>query len=384
LLAMLRGRIVRDMDTPPENQLPEANQAAAAQSPPAAPKRPVKAVALLSGGLDSTVAVKMLREQGVEVHALNFNTGFCLTDHARKIRKTDDMRKLRNEALRAGADLDVEVEIVDISKEYLEVLTKPKYGYGSGANPCIDCRIFMFKKAREHMEAIGADFVFTGEVLGQRPMSQMRPSLDLIERESGLKGKLLRPLSAQHLAPTEAEKEGLVDRSQLGAIRGRTRTDQMALAEKFKIVDYPQPAGGCCFLTDENYAKKFHDFMAHWDGKRELKLDDFLILKVGRHFRLGPELRCIVGRFEGENKFLSYFGAEHWLLTTPDVPGPTTWVDGEPDDAQLRTLARITVRYSDCPAEATTRIIARCDAEERELADIVPMPMRELDQLRIE
>lgn len=345
--------------------------------------RPVKAVALLSGGLDSTLAVKMLREQGVEVHAINFNTGFCLTDHARKIRKTDDMKKLRNEALRAGADLDVEVEIVDISKEYLDVLTKPKYGYGSGANPCIDCRIFMFKKAREHMEAIGADFVATGEVLGQRPMSQMRPALDLIERESGLKGKLLRPLSAQLLPETESEKQGRVDRTKLGAIRGRTRTGQMEMAATFKITDYPQPAGGCCFLTDENYAKKFHDFMAHWDGKRELKLEDFLILKVGRHFRLTPELRCIVGRFEGENKFLSYFGAGHWMLMTPDVPGPTTWVDGNPEEAELGTLARITVRYSDCPAESTTRVIALRDEDERDLRDVGPMSLRELDRLRI-
>jgi tRNA U34 2-thiouridine synthase MnmA/TrmU len=341
-------------------------------------------VVLLSGGLDSTLAVRMLKEQGVEVHAVNFNTGFCLTDHARKVRKPEDMKKLRNEALRAGADLDVEVEIVDISKEYLDILTKPKHGYGSAANPCIDCRIFMLQKAREIMEEIGADFVATGEVLGQRPMSQMRPVLDLIERESGLKGKLLRPLSAQHLPPTEPEKVGLVDRDQLGAIRGRTRTGQMALAAEFKIEDFPQPAGGCCFLTDENYAKKFHDFMAHWDGRRELKLEDFLILKVGRHFRLSPGVRAIVGRMEGENKFLSYFASGHWLLTTPDVPGPTTWVDGDPDTAEFSKLAEITVRYSDCPEDGSTRVHAVRDGEERELTAIAGMSLRELDGYRIQ
>ena len=348
-----------------------------------APRRPVKAVALLSGGLDSTLAVKMLREQGVEVHALNFNTGFCLTDHARKIRKNGDMKKLRNEALRAGADLDVEVEIVDISQEYLEILTKPKHGYGSGANPCIDCRTFMLKKAREHMEAIGADFVATGEVLGQRPMSQMRPTMDLIEREAGLKGKLLRPLSAKHLPPTQAEQAGLIDREQLGDVRGRSRAGQMSLAEKLKITDYPQPAGGCCFLTDENYAVKFHDFMAHWDGLRELKIEDFLILKVGRHFRLHDGLRCIVGRMEGENAFLAHFGAGHWLLTTPDVPGPNTWVDGEPTDLELETMARLTVRYSDCPEGETTPVTALRDEDSRTLDAVPRMPEAELEQLRI-
>jgi tRNA U34 2-thiouridine synthase MnmA/TrmU len=346
--------------------------------------RPVKAVALLSGGLDSTLAVKMLQEQGIEVHALNFNTGFCLTDHARKIRKTQDVKKLRNEALRAGADLDVEVEIVDISQEYLEILTKPKHGYGSGANPCIDCRAFMLKKAREHMEAIGADFVATGEVLGQRPMSQMRPTMDLIERESGLKGKLLRPLSAKHLPPTEAEKAGLIDRERLGDVRGRSRAGQISLAEKLKITDYPQPAGGCCFLTDENYASKFHDFMAHWDGRRELRIEDFLILKVGRHFRLNPGLRCIVGRMEGENHFLAHFGAGHWLLTTPDVMGPTTWVDGEPAEDELATMARLTVRYSDCPPEASTRVHAIRDEETRELDRVPRMPVPELETYRIQ
>ncbi len=354
------------------------------EKPTSPPSRPPRAVALLSGGLDSTLAVRMLREQGVEVHAVNFNTGFCLTDHARKVRKPEDMKKLRNEALRAGADLDVEVEIIDISKEYLDILTNPKHGYGSAANPCIDCRIFMLKKARERMEEIGADFVATGEVLGQRPMSQMRPVMNLIERESGLKGKLLRPLSAQHLPPTEPEQQGLVDRAELGALRGRTRAGQMELAAKFGIDDFPQPAGGCCFLTDQNYAKKFRDFMAHWDGARELKLEDFLILKVGRHFRLSPRVRAIVGRMEGENKFLSYFAAGHWLLTTPDLPGPTTWVDGDPDEAEFAKLAAITARYSDCPDGVATRILAERDAETREFTAEGGMSLRELDRYRIQ
>jgi tRNA-specific 2-thiouridylase len=367
----------------PIDRAPTAAASPPEGHPPDPTRRPVKAVALLSGGLDSTLAVKMLREQGIEVHALNFNTGFCLTDHARKTRKTGDMKKLRNEALRAGADLDVEVEIIDISQEYLEILTKPKHGYGSGANPCIDCRTFMLKKAREHMEAIGADFVVTGEVLGQRPMSQMRPTMDLIERESGLKGKLLRPLSAKHLPPTQAEKEGLIDREQLGEVRGRSRAGQMSLAEKLKITDYPQPAGGCCFLTDENYAVKFHDFMAHWDGHRELKIEDFLILKVGRHFRFHDRLRCIVGRMEGENNFLTQFGAGHWLITTSDVPGPTTWVDGEPTDLELATMARLTARYSDCPEGGSTPVLATRDEESRALGEVSRMPEAELESYRL-
>ena len=186
--------------------------------------RRAKAIAMISGGLDSTLALALMLRQGVEVKAVNFYTGFCVTETQRRKGGRPDGTIPRNEALRAAADLEVEIEYVDISGAgYLDMLVHPRYGYGANANPCVDCRIFMMRKAKEIMEAEGADFVFTGEVLGQRPKSQRRDTLRTIERESGLEGRLLRPLSAKLLAPTIPEREGIVDRARLEAISGRSR-----------------------------------------------------------------------------------------------------------------------------------------------------------------
>src|SRR5512144_3386366 len=206
-------------------------------------ERRVQAIALVSGGLDSTLALAVVRRQGVEVKAINFYTGFCITETQRRKGGRPDGTVPQNEALRAAADLEVDIEYVDISgAEYLDMLVHPRWGYGANANPCVDCRVFMMRKAREIMLAEGADFVFTGEVLGQRPKSQRRDTLRIIERESGLDGRLLRPLSAQLLEPTLPEREGLVDRSRLLDISGRSRQRQMALAEELGVADWPQPA----------------------------------------------------------------------------------------------------------------------------------------------
>src|SRR5512135_3010391 len=196
-------------------------------------ERRVKAIALVSGGLDSTLALAMVKRQGIEVKAVNFYTGFCITETQRRKGGRPDGTIPRNEALRAAADLEVDVEYVDLSGSgYLDVIVNPRWGYGANANPCVDCRIFMMRAAREIMEREGAAFVFTGEVLGQRPKSQRRDTLRTVERESGLDGRLLRPLSAKLLAPTVPEREGLVDRERLEAISGRSRHRQMALAEE--------------------------------------------------------------------------------------------------------------------------------------------------------
>ncbi len=317
-----------------------------------------KAVAMISGGLDSSLALHLIVSQGIEVVAVNFSTGFCLTDHQRLVaREGTDPKKLRNEALHLGARERVPVEIIDISQEYLDVLKYPRYGYGKNVNPCVDCRIMMMSKAREFMERIHADFVFTGEVLGQRPKSQHRRTLALIERESGLEGRLLRPLSARLLPPTIPEKEGLVDRKKLLDFHGRSRRPQERLAKEWGIEDYPQPAGGCCYLTDPNYAVRVFDLFDH-DRKSEVSHEDLLLCKLGRHFRLGEKTKVIVGRFEEENNYLRRFSPGRAQLEAVDHVGPLVLVEGKLDEDTVQKAARITARYSDGRTEPRVRI--RC------------------------
>ncbi|MEK7798850.1 MAG: hypothetical protein AAB297_03390, partial [Acidobacteriota bacterium] len=220
----------------------------------------VRAIGLLSGGLDSTLAARVLLEQGIEVIGLNYSTGFCMNDHRRAMARPDeDPKRMRNEGLRAGADLGILIEVLDAGEAYMKMVLNPRHGYGKRANPCIDCRIFMIHGAAEYMREHGGHFVFTGEVLGQRPMSQHMQALRLIEKECGIEGYLLRPLSAAHLPPSMPEQLGWVDRSRLLGISGRSRKDQMALSATWGIGDYPQPSGGCCYLADENFARRFHD-----------------------------------------------------------------------------------------------------------------------------
>ena len=307
-----------------------------------------RAVGLVSGGLDSTLAAEMLTRQGVEVTGLYFSTGFCKTDHRRAIRrkKDDDPKKLRNEALRAGAAGKFPVEVIDVSQDYLKVVLNPRYGYGAHANPCIDCRIFMLGKAKEYADRIGAETVFTGEVIGQRPFSQHREALRLVEKKSGLEGRLLRPLSAQHLTPTTAEQEGRIDRERLGRIGGRSRREQEQLAADYGLSDYPQPSGGCCFLADETYARRFKDLGAHLPHEA-ITRDELVLLKVGRQFRLSPSSKLHVGREEAENVFLRRFAPGRWVAEAVGVEGPTGIVTGSPSEADLDLAAAIIARYAD-------------------------------------
>ena len=319
---------------------------------------PVKAVALLSGGLDSTLAVKIVLDMGIQVDAVNIHTGFCLIDHRRYISSRRGEVPPRNEALRAAAELGVRIEMIDISGEYLDVVLNPKHGYGSAANPCIDCRILMLRRAREYMERIGADFLVTGEVLGQRPMTQHRGTMRHIAKESGTADILLRPLSAKLLDPTKPEIEGLVDREQLYGISGRGRKDQIRLARERGIADYPQPAGGCCFLTDKNYARKFRDLIAHCP-RGSITSDDLMILKAGRHFRVSESAKAIVGRDKAENEFLERFTAGRWIFKVLDYQGPLTLAEGEPDREDLRAIASITARYSDGKKQPELDVLCR-------------------------
>ncbi|MDH5526643.1 MAG: hypothetical protein OEY97_04970 [Nitrospirota bacterium] len=311
--------------------------------------RKAKAIALVSGGLDSTLAVRLMQEQGVEVEGLHFYTGFCITEQQRRSGNPKAEGK-PNDGLRAGSELGIPVEIVDISKEYLEIVTNPKHGYGANVNPCIDCRSMMIRKAGEVMRERGADFVITGEVLGQRPMSQNRRAMDVIEGEAELEGRLVRPLSAKNLPTTVVERDNLIDREQLKGFNGRTRKPQMALARELGVEDYMQPAGGCCFLTDENFARKFRDLFAH---KPDIQLDhdQIMMLTVGRHFRLPGGMKVVVGRDAGENSMIQSLVtrgviAGGNLIVVEDHKGPMTVVtDGDAADRAL--AAAITARYSD-------------------------------------
>ncbi|NPA58493.1 MAG: hypothetical protein GXN94_04270, partial [Aquificae bacterium] len=243
-----------------------------------------KAVALYSGGLDSTLAIKLVQNQGIDVVALHFYTGFCITETKRRRgEKKPDGTPYMNPALKYAAKYGFKLEIVDISEEYFNIITNPKYGYGANINPCIDCRAFMYKKAKEIMEEIGADFIVSGEVLNQRPMSQHLKAMKTIEREAGVEGLVLKPLSAKLLPPTIPEIKGWVDREKLEGIAGRSRKRQLQLAKELGIDEFEQPAGGCCYLTDENFARKYLETLS---TENRITREDLYLLTIGRHFRL--------------------------------------------------------------------------------------------------
>ncbi len=336
----------------------------------------VRAVALLSGGLDSTLAVRLLIDQGIEVKALHFYTGFCITETKRRLGQVrSDGQQYVNPALKAAAQLRVPIEIVDISDEYFNIVLNPKYGYGKNVNPCIDCRIFMLKKAKEIMEREGYHFVVTGEVLGQRPMSQTLPRLRLIEKEAGLDGLILRPLSAKLLKPTIPEEKGWVNREKLLGIRGRSRKVQLELAKKYGL-DYEQPAGGCCYLTDENYAFRF---LEAFDKEGSISRDDLLLFAVGRHFRLPSGTKVIVARNEGEVNFLKGFAGRYSHAYRMDRPGTFALIKGTPAEDELQTIANIIARYS---KREQSQIYMKVDGREL-ILEGRPIEDEILDRLRV-
>ncbi len=294
----------------------------------------MKAIALLSGGLDSIVAIKLIKEQGIDVLALNFTSPFCTCT-----RKGSTC----SAAASAAKQLNVPLKVVAKGMDYFKIVENPKFGYGSAMNPCIDCRIYLMKKAKEIMEAEGASFIISGEVVGQRPMSQRRDTLRLIEKEAGVDGILLRPLSAKLLPETKPEKMGWVDRNKLLAVSGRGRKEQMEIATQSEI-DYPCPAGGC-LLTDKNIARRLKDLFEH---KKNYTMDDIKLLKSGRHLRLSPCLKIIVARDEEEGKKLAlYFDKNSDLMFECVEPkGPVVLIKDfvPPFDERILTVI---YRYSD-------------------------------------
>ncbi|OGP60566.1 MAG: hypothetical protein A2V67_15275 [Deltaproteobacteria bacterium RBG_13_61_14] len=316
---------------------------------------PIRAVALLSGGLDSTLAIRVVQEQGIAVVAINFSTAFCTCTP-----KGQGCSSSRRAADQLGVELVVQV----LTDEYYALLKDPPHGFGRALNPCIDCRILKLKKSAKVMRERSASFLITGEVLGQRPMSQRRDALRIIDRDSGLEGLILRPLSAQHLPPTVPEREGWVDRGKLLAISGRSRKVQMELAEHFGIHDYPCPAGGC-LLTEPEFARKLKDLMT-W--KPDFTTHDLNLLKVGRHFRLPAGSRLLVGKNERENQRLHALARESdILLDTEGVPGPLALLQNGGGEEDLRLAAAIMARYVKAAGPIRFRVSRGPEGQGREL-----------------
>lgn len=276
----------------------------------------ITALGLLSGGLDSLLACRVIAAQGIRVRALKFVTPFF--DH----HLLEGREKYQREVLRKYG---ITVDLIDLSEGYIDLLKNPAHGFGRNFNPCIDCKIMMLTRARQLMESYRASFLFTGEVLGQRPMSQRRDTLNVIERDSGCEDILLRPLCAQRLNPTRAEREGLVDREQLYGFSGRGRRPQIDLAHELGITEFPAPAGGCV-LTDPNLASRIERFYAGLFsfGRDQFQVNDIKLLLLGRQFRLPGGHWLILGRNEQENeRIVELRGPEDWLMYMPQRPGPT-------------------------------------------------------------
>ncbi len=300
--------------------------------------RPLRAVGIVSGGLDSLLAVRVMLNAGADVHAVFFKTALW--------EKSIDIPVPSEHRSRFC------LQTVDITEDFLVMLRYPKYGRGTAFNPCIDCKAFMLSKAREIMEEMEADIVFTGEVLGQRPMSQTKRAMELIEREAGLEGRLLRPLCARRLPPTLAEQEGRIDREQLLDFQGRSRHPQIELAEDLGMENIPGSGGGC-LLTDKNFGARMFDLLTHG----QYDLNNVLLCKLGRHFRLSDTTKAIVGRDQRENERITDLARNEDCLVEPaEVGGATCLLRGRPDDEHLRQAAALTHRYSRARDENSVRI----------------------------
>jgi tRNA U34 2-thiouridine synthase MnmA/TrmU len=338
---------------------------------PTEEKKP-KAVALLSGGLDSNLAVRMMLEQGVDIEAVAIKTPFC----------DFDCGKGCGQRVKEVADeLGIKLKTVYFGEEYLRMLKNPKYGYGSGMNPCIDCRGMMYNAAKEHMKKTNADFVITGEVLFQRPMSQNNRALHIIEKETGMECKVLRPLSAKHLPPTDAEKMGLINRENMGDIKGRSRKGQLTLAKQFGVSEPPNAAGGC-LLTDPSFSKRVKDILDHCEDIPTL--NDIELLKVGRHFRITPDAKFVVGRNKDENEVIKALVADaDVIIEVKDYVGPTCILRCKDyDDSLLIKCAAIAARYSDAPRDDLSKVSITVKGDKSEVT-VMPADIETIEMMRI-
>jgi tRNA-specific 2-thiouridylase len=331
-----------------------------------------KAVALYSGGLDSTLAIIAVLRQGVGVTAVTFLNHFGCD--------ISDKSSCSKDPFSAAGKFGFEVKLSHLSEKFIDTVKNPKFGHGRNMNPCMDCRILMLKEAKAFMEMTGASFIITGEVLGQRPMSQRRDALNIIDREAGLRGMVLRPLSAKLLKPMSAEEAGLINRELLYDFSGRSRKPQMALAKEFGLTEYPAPAGGC-LLTEPNYSYRLKEL---FDYAPNPSLLDLRLLRIGRHFRLSPECKAVVGRDMSENEDLSKLTDEKGIFLRVIGHGsPIVLVRGTAGRDEVTTAASLCARYSDARklAEADVKVIA---GKEVTMLKVVPAPDVIIEALKIE
>jgi hypothetical protein len=332
-----------------------------------------RAIVLLSGGLDSVLAAKLLLDQGIEVIGLYFFTPFNTL-------KTDFDPQI-SKAAQAAKSLNIEFISRYLFDSYINMLRNPKYGFGKNINPCLDCHILMAKEAKKLMDNMDASFIATGEVLGQRPMSQRRDTLHIIERDSSLKGLLLRPLSAKLLPETIPEKKGIVDRDRLLDIHGRSRKRQLELANKWGITDFSSPAGGC-LLTDRNFTRRIRDLLRF---KSSISKNDIELLKLGRHFRLSPDLKIIVGRDERENREISRLALPGEVLyqAPKSFSCPLVLVKGENNGLQAPLIAGILLRYCKKRASKPKKIICQAIGKNEKI-HILPIEVSEEEMVKVQ
>lgn len=335
-----------------------------------------KAVALISGGLDSMLAARLIQEQGIYVEGLNFYTGFCVENHTQAMRNPKGTRK-HHSALWVAEQLGIKLHFIDIVEEYKQIVLNPKHGYGAHLNPCLDCKIFMVGQAKHWMEKHGFDFIITGEVIGQRPKSQLKKNMPIVAKASHAEDLLVRPLCARYLAPTRPEQEGWIDREKLCAFSGRSRTPQMALAERFGFSDYSQPAGGCCFLTNRHYTQKLQDLWTH-RGERDYDFDDIILLKAGRHLRPAPHFKLIIGRNESENTFLERYQYQIPSLTPLSHSGSLTLIEGTFKHEELPWIGRIAARFTQATTEERVTFRVQLDPKNTSTLEVYPFSANEI------
>ncbi len=329
----------------------------------------MKAVVIISGGLDSSLVIKAIQNQGIEVIALHFLIPFVMHDN-----KT----VYSSAAAKIAQHLGAKFKLVVLGDEYLEMLFKPEHGYGKNLNPCIDCKILMLRHAKKIMQTEGASFVATGEVLGQRPMSQYKVPLAAIAKESGLGELLVRPLSAKLLPETIPQKEGWLKDDFLFDFKGRGRTRQMALAKKWGIKEYPWPGGGC-FLTEPNFCRRLKDLIEH----KQCTLSNIELLKTGRHFRFSPDFKLVVGRNEKENEKIMALAQNNDICFEPkDLPGPTAIGKGRLNEDARQLAAQIIARYTD-PGNSIGVTIRPCSESQGDILTVDKIDEASLTALRI-
>ncbi len=326
-----------------------------------------KAVALISGGNDSVLAAKIAMDMGIEIHGLFINTIFFTGRKSERIDKIFEIAKV----------IKIPLSVLDCGREYLKVLRKPKFGYGRNFNPCIDCHIFFLQKAKQFLSFVDADFIVSGEVAGQRPMSQNIHTLNRIDKNAGVKGLVLRPLSGKILEATEMEKQGIISRDDLLEISGRSRSAQKDLIKEYRL-KIKAHSGGGCMLTDPVFSKKISDYFEHY------KTDNYghiNLLNVGRHFRLNQNLKLIIGRNEQENNEIErYKELGDIIFPEYEIPGPSGLLIGEYTEQDVEKAAKIVSRY--CDGKGEKGIIFKTGKETKTInAD--ELPDQEIEKVRI-